>query len=148
MGDHIGLPNPYAPEPPDLAMTQLEKARSFFVPKLRQVAHFLMKQGIAMTGNLLYGLLCVRLLPVPDYAKFAVLFGYMGTLTVLMDIGMSGTLGPMVGEQIANLQLIANYVAALRRLAQRLYLILAPLAAVIFVFIVQRQHWEIGRAHV
>ena len=122
-------------------MTQLEKARSFFVPKLRQVAHFLMKQGIAMTGNLLYGLLCVRLLPVPDYAKFAVLFGYMGTLTVLMDIGMSGTLGPMVGEQIANLQLIANYVAALRRLAQRLYLILAPLAAVIFVFIVQRQHW-------
>ena len=122
-------------------MTQLEKARSFFVPKLRQVAHFLMKQGIAMTGNLLYGLLCVRLLPVSDYAKFAVLFGYMGTLTVLMDIGTSNTLGPLVGEQVANLQLIANYVASMRRLALRMYLILAPLAAVIFAFLVQRQHW-------
>ncbi len=122
-------------------MTQLERARSFFVPKLHQVAHFLMKQGIAMTGNLLYGLLCVRLLPVPEYAKFAVLFGYMGTLTVLLDIGISGTLAPLVGEQIANLQLIANYLTAMRRLAQRLYLIVAPLAAVIFVFLVQRQHW-------
>jgi hypothetical protein len=122
-------------------MTQLEKARSFFIPKLRQVAHFLIKQGIAMSGNLLYGLLCVRLLPVSDYAKFAVLFGYMGTLTVLMDVGISNTLAPLVGEQITNLQLIANYLTAMRRLAQRLYLILAPIAAVIFVFLVQRQHW-------
>lgn len=122
-------------------MTQLEKARSFFIPKLRQVGHFLMKQGIAMSGNLLYGLLCVRLLPVSDYAKFAVLFGYMGTLTVLLDIGISGTLGPLVGEQFTNLQLIANYLTAMRRLAQRLYLILAPLATVIFFFLVQKQHW-------
>jgi hypothetical protein len=122
-------------------MTQLERAKSFFVPKLRQVVHFLMKQGIAMAGNLLYGLLCVRLLPVPEYAKFAVLFGYMGTLTVLLDIGVSGTLAPLVGEQITNLQLIANYLTAMRRLAQRLYLIVAPLAAVVFVFLVQRQHW-------
>lgn len=141
MEDHIGLPNPYAAELPDLPMTQLEKARSFFVPKLRQVGHFLMKQGIAMGGNMLYGLLCVRLLPVPEYAKFAVLFGYMGTLTVLLDIGISGTLAPLVGEQIANMQLIANYLTSLRRLAQRLYLIVAPVAAVVFVYLVQRQHW-------
>lgn len=122
-------------------MTQLEKAKSFLIPKLRHVAQFLMKQGIAMTGNLLYGLLCVRMLPVPEYAKFAVLFGYMGTLTVLLDIGISGTLAPLVGEQIGNLQLIANYLAAIRRLAQRLYLIVAPLAAIVFVLLVQRQHW-------
>ncbi len=122
-------------------MTQFQRARSFLIPKLRQVAHFLMKQGIAMTGNLLYGLLCVRMLPVPEYAKFAVLFGYMGTLTVLLDIGISGTLAPLVGEQITNLQLIANYLTAMRRLAQRLYLMVAPLAAIVFVFLVQRQHW-------
>jgi hypothetical protein len=41
--DHIGLPNPYAEEPPDLPITQFQKARTFFVPKLRQVAHFLME---------------------------------------------------------------------------------------------------------
>jgi len=122
-------------------MNQFQRARSFLIPKLRQVAHFLMKQGIAMTGNMLYGLLCVRMLPVPEYAKFAVLFGYMGTLTVLLDIGISGTLAPLVGEQITNLQLIANYLTAMRRLAQRLYLMVAPLAAIVFVFLVLRQHW-------
>jgi O-antigen/teichoic acid export membrane protein len=122
-------------------MTKLQRARSFLIPKLRQVAHFLMKQGIAMTANLLYGLLCVRMLPVPEYAKFAVLFGYMGTLTVLLDIGISGTLAPLVGEQITNLQLIANYLAAIRRLAQRMYLVVAPLAAIVFVLLVQRQNW-------
>jgi O-antigen/teichoic acid export membrane protein len=126
---------------PDIPMTELEKAKSFLIPKLRQVVHFFMKQGIAMGGNLLYGLLCVRMLPVPEYAKFAVLFGFMGSLTVLLDVGISGTLAPLVGEQITNLQLIANYIAALRRLALRLYLIVAPLAALIFILLVRRQHW-------
>ena len=122
-------------------MSQLAKAKSFFLPKLRQVMHFLMKQGLAMAGNLLYGLLCVRMLPVPDYAKFAVLFGYMGSLTVLLDIGVAGTLAPLVGEQIDNLPLIANYIASIRRIALKLYLIVAPVAALIFVLLVQKQHW-------
>jgi hypothetical protein len=105
--------------------------------------HFVMKQGLAMTGNLLYGLLCVRLLPVPDYAKFAVLFGFMGSLTVLLDIGISTTLAPLVGEQVSNLQLIADYVASIRRIALRLYLVVAPAAAVVFVLLVRRQHWGV-----
>jgi hypothetical protein len=100
-----------------------------------------MKQGLAMTGNLVYGLLCVRMLPKDEYAKFAVLFGYMGSLTVLLDIGISGTLAPLVGEQIGNLRLIANYVASIRKLALRLYLIVAPIAVIIFYFLVEKQHW-------
>jgi hypothetical protein len=122
-------------------MSEVHKAKAFLLPKLRQVFHFLTKQGIAMSGNLLYGLLCVRMLPVPDYAKFAVLFGYMGSLTVLLDIGISGTLAPLVGEQIDNLPLIANYVASIRRIALKLYLIVAPVAFVIFILLVQKQHW-------
>jgi hypothetical protein len=124
-------------------MSSLEKARAFFLPKLRQVAHFLMKQGLAMTGNLVYGLLCVRLLPVPDYAKFAVLFSFMGSLTVLLDIGVSGTLAPLVGEQMENLQLIADYLAAIRKIMLRLYLLVAPIAVAIFVLMVQKQHWGV-----
>ena len=122
-------------------MSQIAKAKAFFLPKLRQVFHFLMKQGLAMGGNLLYGLLCVRMLPVPDYAKFAVLFGYMGSLTVLLDIGIAGTLAPLVGEQIDNLPLIANYIASIRRIALKLYLIVTPVASLIFVLLVQKQHW-------
>jgi len=102
------------------------------------------RQGIAMTGNMLYGLLCVRILPIDSYAKFAVLFGFMGSLTTLLDIGISGTLAPLVGEQINNLSLIANYVASLRRLALKLYLVVAPLAAILFSLVVRRQHWGVS----
>jgi hypothetical protein len=122
-------------------MTALARANRFLAPKLRQIAHFATKQGIAVGGNLVYGLLCVRMLPVPDYAKFAVLFGYMGSITVLLDVGIAGTLSPLVGEQITNLPLIANYVASIRQLILRLYIIVAPLAVIGFVLLVGKQHW-------
>jgi hypothetical protein len=122
-------------------MSQFANARAFLFPKVRQVLHFLAKQGIAMAGNLLYGLCCVRMLPKPEYAMFAVLFGFMGSLTVLLDIGISGTLAPLVGEQIDNLPLIANYVASIRGIALKLYLLMAPLAAIVFTLLVYRQHW-------
>ena len=124
-------------------MSVLKKAQAYFEPKLRQVGQFLVKQGIAMGGNLLYGLICVRLLPISEYAKFAVLFGYMGTLTVLLDVGVSGTLAPLVGEQIENLELIANYVASIRKLALRLYLIVIPLAIPVFYVLVRKQPWSL-----
>ena len=123
-------------------MTQLDKAKAFLIPKFRQVFHFLTKQGLAMLGNSVYGLLCVRMLPVADYAKFAVLFGFMGSLTVLLDVGISGTLAPMVGEQIENLPLIANYVASIRKIALRMYLVVTPVASIIFVVLVRKQHWS------
>lgn len=122
-------------------MSRLAKARSFLLPKVHQILHFLAKQGLAMAGNLLYGLCCVRMLPKPEYAMFAVLFGFMGSLTVLLDIGISGTLAPLVGEQIDNLPLIANYVASIRRIALQMYFLVAPVAAVVFILLVQKQHW-------
>ena len=125
-------------------MSQLERAKRFLLPKLRQIGQFLMKQGIAMSGNMLYGLLCVRMLPVNDYAKFAVLFGYMGSLTVLLDTGITSTLAPLVGEQIDNLPLMANYVASIRRIVGRIYLVVAPIAVIIFVLLVKKQQWGIA----
>jgi O-antigen/teichoic acid export membrane protein len=110
--------------------------------KLRRFAEFFTSQGITTAGNLLYGFLCVRLLPIPDYAKFAVVFGCLGTMTVLMDIGFSKTLLPLVGDRINDRQLIADYVAALRQLAHWLYLAVAPLLVIIFPLAVRRQPWS------
>src|SRR6185312_7896440 len=105
----------------------LQTWKAFLIPKLRRVMEFLGMQGIATAGNLLYGFLCVRLLPIPDYAEFAVVFGFLGTLTVLMDIGISSTLLLLIGERIDDRQLIADYVASLRQLAHWLYIAVAPL---------------------
>ena len=123
-------------------MRQIYVWKSFLLPKLHRVAEFLVSQGIATAGNLLYGLLCVRLLPIPEYAKFAVVFAFLGTFTVLMDIGISSTLLPLVGERIDDCQLIADYVASLRQLAHWLYLLVAPAAIVAFPLLVRRQHWS------
>ena len=125
------------------SMASGQKWKEFLFPKLHRIAEFFTSQGITTAGNLLYGLLCVRLLPIPDYAQFAVVFGFLGTLTVLMDIGISSTLLPLIGEQIDNLQLIADYVASLRQLAHWLYLGVAPFIIIVYPIVVQRQHWNL-----
>ena len=95
-----------------------------------------------MTARLFYGFLCVRLLPIPEYAKFVVVFGFSGTLALFMDIGFSGSLLPLVGEHIDDRQLIADYVASIRQLAHRSYLVVAPAAALAFPLLVHKQRWS------
>lgn len=123
-------------------MSHLHSLKTFLAPKLRRVIEFLSAQGITMAGNLLYGLLCVRLLPIAGYAKFAVVFGALGTLTLLMDVNFSGALIPLVGEHINDLQLIADYVASLRQLARRLFMFVAPAAILAFPLLVHHQGWS------
>lgn len=124
-----------------IAQSRWQTWRAFAVPKLGRVAEFLTAQGITLAGNLLYGLLCVRLLPVSGYAKFAVVFAYLGSLVVLMDIGISNSLVPLVGEKIDDRQLIADYVASLRQLAHRLFAVMAPGTVVVFPLLVRKQAW-------
>jgi O-antigen/teichoic acid export membrane protein len=99
-------------------------------------------QGVTMAGNLLYGLLCVRLLPKLEYAKYAVVFAALGSLVVLLDIGISNSIAPLVGENTGDLQLIADYVASLRSLIHRLFAIAGPATILIFPLMVSRQHWS------
>lgn len=121
---------------------RLRSWKGFVATKSRRLAEFFTSQGITTAGNLLYGFLCVRLLPIPDYAEFAVVFGFLGTLNVLMDIGISTTLLPLVGEQIDDSQLVADYVASLRQLAHWVYLAVTPIAVVAYPLLVGRQHWS------
>jgi O-antigen/teichoic acid export membrane protein len=123
-------------------MTHLARWKVFLGPKLHRVGEFLAAQGVTMAGNLLYGLLCVRLLPKPEYAKFAVVFSALASVALLSDIGTSNSIVPLVGEKISDLQLIADYVASLRTLAQRLFAIMAPVTMVVFPLMVLKQHWS------
>ena len=126
-------------------MSQQHSWKTFLVQKSRRITEFLILQGITMVGNSLYGFLCVRLLPIPEYAKFVVVFGFLGTLVVLMDIGFSSALLPLIGEKTDDLRFIADYVASLRQLAYWLFFVLAPASAILYPLIVRRQHWS---AHV
>jgi O-antigen/teichoic acid export membrane protein len=123
-------------------MSQIQNWKDFLVPKFHRLAEFLFSQGITMAGNLLYGILCIRLLPVPEYAKFVVVFAIQGSLVLLMDIGITGSIVPLVGENIDDRKLIADYVASLRQLAHWLYAIVAPITIVAYPFMVRNRHWS------
>ena len=123
-------------------MGRLQTWKAFVVPKAHRVAEFLVSQGITLAGNLFYGLLCVRLLPVSEYAKFVVVFAIQGSLVVLLDIGITGSIIPLVGERIDDRQLIADYVASLRQLAHRIYAVIAPATLVAYPLLVRNRHWS------
>jgi len=108
---------------------------------LHRVGEFLFSQGITIACNLLYGLLCIRLLPIGEYAKFVVVFAIQGSLMVLLDVGISGTFIPLVGERIEDRQLIADYLASLRQIAHWLFAIAAPITVVAYPLLVHNRHW-------
>jgi O-antigen/teichoic acid export membrane protein len=123
-------------------MNYFHSSKTFLASKLRRIIEFLTSQGITMAGNLFYGFLCVRLLPISEYAKFAVVFAVLGTISVLMDISFSSALLPLIGERTNDRQLIADYVASLRQLAHWLFLVMAPITVIAYPLFVWRQHWN------
>lgn len=123
-------------------MSSIKKLATFLAPKFRVLMNFMLAQGITLIGNLLYGLLCVRLLPQADYAMFVVLFGVQGTVVVLMDINFSGSLVPLVGERVDDRQLIADYVASLRRIALWVYVAVGGGLVVVYPYLVKNRHWS------
>ena len=123
-------------------MEHIQAAKAFFLPKVPHVAEFLVSQGIAMAGSLLYGVLCIRLLPIGEYAKFVVVFAAQASLMVLMDVGISGSFIPLVGERFDDLRLIADYLASIRQIAHRLYAVFAPITIVAFPLLVRNRHWS------
>ena len=112
---------------------------SSITSRIRTLVHFFAAQGITMAGNLLYGLLCVRLLPSSQYAKFVVVFAVQGTIIALMDVNFTGTLVPLVGERIHDHKLIADYVASLRQLSNWAYAIVGSGLVLFYPFLVRNR---------
>ena len=143
----MNMSNPNIPSHPSAALWKLRKdrlssARVFILTKLQRDVESLMAQGLTTFINLLYGLVCVRLLSMDGYAKFSLLFAFQSSLSLLVDVGTTSALA-LVGEQIDDLQLIADYVASLRQLSMRLFSILAPATVIAFPLIVMKQHWSV-----
>lgn len=81
---------------------------------MQRVGEFLAWQGTTMAGNLLRGFLRVLLRPISEYAKFVVVYAVQGSFVVLMDVGIAGSLMPLVGERVNDRQWIGDLIASLR----------------------------------
>lgn len=124
------------------ALTTIQSAKAFLLPKLHRVVEFLISQGITTIGNMLYGFLCIRLLPMEEYAKFVVVFSIQASLMILLDVGISGTFVPLIGDRIDNNQLIADYLASLRQVAHWLFAIAVPITIFGYPLLVRNRHWS------
>ena len=123
-------------------MKALQKIGALLMPKLQLVMRFFAAQGITLAGNMVFGLLCVRLLPASQYAMFVVVFAVQGTLVILMDVNFSGSLIPLIGERTHDLELIADYVASLRRLANQLFAVVGIGLIVAYPLLVKHRNWS------
>lgn len=123
-------------------MSRIKAVSAFLIPKLKRIGQFFGAQGITMVSNLFYGFLCVRLLAIPDYAMYVVVFSFLGSLGVFMDTGISGSLVPLVGDQVDDKQLVADYVASLRQLSRKIFFFMGPAAAILYPLFVRNRGWS------
>lgn len=109
---------------------------------LRVVSSFLLGQGAAQVITLLIGFLLVRRLSVEAYAQLGIVTGFRTVFTILMDLGFAATIIPLVGGRVRDRAVVGQYVRAARRMRNRAFLILAPIASVTFLITIHKHHWS------
>jgi O-antigen/teichoic acid export membrane protein len=100
-------------------------------------------QGLVQLLSLSIGLLLLRWLSVDNYAQFSVAFGFQTTLSLLTDLGFSGTIIALVGPRGNNPKVVGSYIRSGRHLRSVMLVCLTPVAAVVYVGIAREHHWGI-----
>jgi O-antigen/teichoic acid export membrane protein len=109
---------------------------------VRVTAGFFFGQGTLQGVNVLVGLFLVRALSVEHYAQFGLAFGFQTTASLLVDLGYTSTIIPLVGERVNDRALVGSYLRAAKRLRDRAFWIIGPFAAIAFLAILHKHHWS------
>jgi O-antigen/teichoic acid export membrane protein len=111
---------------------------------VKLITGFLLGQGTSQSLNILAGLFLVRKLSVESYGQFGLAVAFQAFFSILMDLGFASTIIPLVGERRNDRALIGTYIRAAKHLRDRMFWILAPVAAAAFLGIVYKQHWSLS----
>lgn len=126
------------PEPPVTQNTLLYRGSR----AIRIISSFFLGQGALQGVQIIIGLLLVRYLSVEAWAQFGLTSGFQLTMNTLMDLGISTTIIPLVGDRRDDRALVGRYVRATKHLRDRTFLIFAPFATLAFVAITYERHWH------
>jgi O-antigen/teichoic acid export membrane protein len=88
------------------------------------------------------GFLLLRWLSVEAYAQYSVAFGFQSTLSMLIDLGFSGSIIALVGERGSDKKVIGAYIRSAKYFRYRFFSILIPLAAIAFPLVTLKQNWH------
>jgi O-antigen/teichoic acid export membrane protein len=103
---------------------------------------FVLGQGATQGINALAGFYLVHKLSIEAYAQFGLAMGFQTVFSVLMDLGFAGTIIPLVGERRDDRALVGRYIRSAELMRNRLFALLAPVAAAAFLWTVHRHHWS------
>ncbi len=107
----------------------------------RKITTFLLNQGGIQLLSLCTGLLVLRWMSVESYAQYSVAFGFQGSIGMLIDLGVSGTVIALVGSRIDEPAVVGRYIRSVLHLRTRGFLIGLPVGLGIFWWITGRQGW-------
>lgn len=113
-----------------------------FLPKLRKLASFFLGQGSVQALNLLTGFLLLRWLSVEQYAIYALIVGFQGTVSVLVEMGLGDSLTGLLAGR-TDKATVGGYIQSTKRHRNIIFLFATPLIAVAFIAIFLRQGWAL-----
>jgi hypothetical protein len=96
-------------------------------------------QGLAFAS----GLILVHWLSIKAYAEYSVTFGFGASVALLVDLGFAGSVISLVGDRVADADVVGNYIRVGRRMRNRALSVGIPLGAVVFHIVVRRQGWPL-----
>ncbi|WP_080236625.1 lipopolysaccharide biosynthesis protein [Spirosoma rigui] len=99
-------------------------------------------QGLVQIFNVVTGFLLLRWLTIDDQAKYTFAFSLQAAMSVLADLGFSGSIIALVGSQIYDKERVGNYIAAARYFRRRFLLISFILGGFSIPFLTQQQAWD------
>lgn len=106
------------------------------------VTGFLFGQGTLQGVNVLAALFLVRALSVEHYAQFSLAFGFQAAVSLLMDLGYTSTIVPLVGERLNDPACVGSYLRAAKHLRDSAFWILSPFGAIAFLAMMHKHHWS------
>ncbi|WP_213804407.1 hypothetical protein [Granulicella sp. dw_53] len=110
--------------------------------RFRIVVIYLTGQGLTQLLNLLVGFALLRWLNLDNYAQFSVAFGFQVTLSLLTDLGFSGTIVALVGTRGNEADILGAYIRSGRRFRNIMLLCLTPIASIFYIGIARQHHWS------
>jgi O-antigen/teichoic acid export membrane protein len=124
--------------PTRLRLWQPERIRRL----ARVTSVFFVGQGALQGINFVAALFLLRSLSVSEYAQFSLANAFQMTITSLMDLGIAGTMIPLIGEEPHNTDRAGRYVRAAKHLRDRTFLAFGPVAIIAFLATMHGQHWS------
>jgi O-antigen/teichoic acid export membrane protein len=107
----------------------------------RKLGTFFVGQGAIQLLNLLTGFLIIRWLSVEAYAQYSLAFGFQSSVGMLVDLGFGSGVIALVGSRVNDPGVAGRYIRSVLHYRTRLFLTIAPLAAIAFVWMTGQQEW-------